>query len=334
MGHPLEVGVIKDVAGATGGRGVVGRGEQRPDHDALLSSGLESTQLQALHALLTERSVTGAAVRLGRSQPTLSSALARLRRHFGDELLTRSGNTYRLTRFAEQLRPLAATAVAAVDRVFAAEAEFVPATTRRTFTIVSSDHGIGTAGARLVGRVAAEAPDACVRFVPVSRRAIVPDDEYLRTVDGVFMPHGYLDLPRFIDLHSDRWVCVVAEDNAAVGERLTMEDLRTLPWIATFADRLGRAPAWRQMELLGVIPRVVAVAESFMAVPQLVRGSGAVALLQEKVAALVAADPGFRVLDCPFDVVPLVEAFWWHPVHDDDPGHRWLRDCLRGIATS
>ncbi|WNE98775.1 LysR family transcriptional regulator [Streptomyces luomodiensis] len=326
--------MTEDATDPTDVRGGPDRGERRPSRDALLSSGLESTQLQALHALLTERSVTGAAARLGRSQPTLSSALARLRRHFGDELLVRSGNTYRLTRFAEQLRPLTATAVAAVDRVFAAESEFVPATTRRTFSIVSSDHGIGTAGARLVGRVAAEAPYACVRFVPVTRTTIGHDDEYLRTVDGLFMPHGYLELPRSIDLHSDRWVCVVAADNAAVGDRLTMEDLRTLPWIATFAHRLGRVPAWRQMELLGVIPRVVAVAESFLAVPQLVRCSGAVALLPEKVAALVAAGPGFRVLDCPFDVVPLVEAFWWHPVHDHDPGHRWLRGCLRELATS
>ncbi|WP_435837879.1 LysR family transcriptional regulator [Streptantibioticus parmotrematis] len=327
--------------GTTGGRPRRGSGGGRGDgvpgavagRDALLCAGLESTQLQALHALLTERSVTGAARRLGRSQPTLSSALARLRRQFGDELLTRSGNTSRLTRFAEQLLPLAATAVVAVDRVFAAEAEFTPGTSRRTFTVVSSDHGVGTVGARLVARVAADAPNACVRFVPVTTRSIGHDDGYLRTVDGVFMPHGYLDLPRSIDLHTDRWVCVVAADNAAVGERLTMEDLRVLPWIATFADRLGRAPAWRQMELLGVIPRVVAVAESFLVVPQLVRGSGAVALLQEKVAALVAADPAFRVLDCPFDVVPLVEAFWWHPVHDEDPGHRWLRACLREIST-
>ncbi|MGW5116045.1 LysR family transcriptional regulator [Streptomyces noursei] len=309
-----------------------GRDEDGAARDALFSLGPESTQLQALHVLLAERSVTGAAARLGRSQPTLSSALARLRRHFGDELLTRSGNHYRLTRFAEQLRPLTGTAVAAVDRVFAAQAEFAPATSRRTFSVVSSDHGVGTVGARLVARVAAEAPQVCVRFVPVTARALGDDEEYLRTVDGVFMPHGYLNLPRSIDLHADRWVCVAAAENTAVGDRLTMDDLRTLPWVATFADRLGRAAAWRQMELLGVIPRVIAVAESFLVVPELVRASGAVALLQEKVAALVAAGPEFRVLDCPFDAVPLIEAFWWHPVHDDDPGHSWLRHCLHDIA--
>ncbi|SLI87042.1 Uncharacterised protein [Mycobacteroides abscessus subsp. abscessus] len=67
------------------------------------------------------------------------------------------------------------------------------------------------------------------------------------------------------------------------------------------------------MELLGVVPRVCAVTESFLALPQLIRGTEAIALLQERVAKLVASGPDFRVLDCPFDAVPLVEAFWWHP---------------------
>ncbi|GAA5044700.1 DNA-binding transcriptional LysR family regulator [Thermocatellispora tengchongensis] len=306
--------------------------EQRDRAAELRLSGLDLPQLHALHALLTERSVTGAAARLGRSQPTLSSSLARLRRHFGDELLTRSGNHYALTRFAEQLRPLTTVAVAAVERVFGAEAEFDPAQTRREFTVVSSDHGISVVGGPLVARVAREAPGARIRFIPVTPESISRKEEFYHTVDGVFMPHGYLDLPRNIDLYTDRWVCVVAAGNSRVGERLTMADLHELPWVATFHDPLGRAPAWRQMELLGVSPRVCAVAESFLALPQLVRHGEAIALLQERVAALVASGPEFRIMECPFEAVPLVEAFWWHPLHDDDPGHTWLRRCMSELT--
>jgi len=160
-----------------------------------------------------------------------------------------------------------------------------------------------------MARLTRAAPHARVRFIPVTTEAISREDDFYRTIDGVFMPHGYLDLPRAIDLYTDRWVCVVAADNARVGERLTMADLRALPWVATFVDPLGRAPAWRQMELLGVVPRVCAVTESFLALPQLIRGTEAIALLQERVAKLVASGPDFRVLDCPFDAVPLVEAF-------------------------
>ncbi|MTD52492.1 LysR family transcriptional regulator [Amycolatopsis sp. RM579] len=294
--------------------------------DALLSFGLDSTQLQALHALLSELSVTAAAARLGRTQPTLSRSLRRLRRHFGDPLLERTGNSYRLTAFAERLRPLAAAAVEAVDRTFAAETTFSPETSTRSFTIASSDHGIATAGAELFRRVRSLAPGVGLRFLPVTTELLEHEDEYLRTVDGVLLPHGYLTLASSVDVHTDRWVCVVAADNQSVGEKLTRQDLERLPWIATFTGQASRPPAWRQLELLGIVPRIAAVAESFLVVPRLVRGTDAIGVVPSRVAA--AEQAGIRVLEFPFEMVPLTEAFWWHPVHDHDPGHRWLRGVL------
>ena len=67
---------------------------------------LDLNLLVSLDALLQQRSVTRAAAQMGLSQPALSASLARLRRHFGDELLTRVGNEYRLTPLAVQLREL------------------------------------------------------------------------------------------------------------------------------------------------------------------------------------------------------------------------------------
>ncbi|MFC4535987.1 LysR family transcriptional regulator [Sphaerisporangium dianthi] len=307
-------------------------GTEQPDTpveaQCAYTHGLDTVHLQALHALLVERTVTGAALRLGRTQPTLSAALARLRRHFRDDLLTRVGNHYELTPFAQQLCPLAAVAVAAVERVFSAQAGFDPARSGRTFSIVSSDYGIGVVGEHLVGVLERSAPHARVRFEPVTAEAFSRNPDFYRTVDGVFMPQGYIELPRRLDLFRDRWVCVVAEDNPVVGDRLTMADLDVLPWVTTFQDPMGRAAAWRQMELLGVTLNVIAVVDSFLAVPRLVRRTGAIALVQERLALRVAEALGVRTLDCPFEAVPLVEAFWWHPMHDADPGHAWLRRHL------
>ncbi len=57
-----------------------------------------------LHALLEERSVTRASRRVGLSQPAMSHALTRLRDHFGDPLLVRSGRLMLATPLAESLR--------------------------------------------------------------------------------------------------------------------------------------------------------------------------------------------------------------------------------------
>ena len=55
--------------------------------------GLDLNLLVALDALLSERSVTRAAQRVGLSQPGMSNALGRLRRLFDDPLLVRQGAT-------------------------------------------------------------------------------------------------------------------------------------------------------------------------------------------------------------------------------------------------
>lgn len=100
---------------------------------------LDLNLLTSLDALLRERSVTRAAQRMNLSQPALSAALAKLRRHFGDELLTRSGNSYILTPLAVQLVDRCALALADIERVFSATADFDPAACEREFTMLTSD---------------------------------------------------------------------------------------------------------------------------------------------------------------------------------------------------
>ena len=65
--------------------------------------GIDLNLLAALDVLLTERNVTRAAARLNLSQSATSSALARLREQFDDELLVQAGRDLRRSAFAEEL---------------------------------------------------------------------------------------------------------------------------------------------------------------------------------------------------------------------------------------
>lgn len=85
-------------------------------------SRLDLNLLVSLDALLTEQSVTRAADRLHLSQPALSASLARLRTHFGDQILARRGNAYELTPFAIRLTEHTSTALEAARRVFESQA--------------------------------------------------------------------------------------------------------------------------------------------------------------------------------------------------------------------
>lgn len=293
--------------------------------DQPLLSRLDLNLLVALDALLTERSVTRAAERLHLSQPALSASLARLRTHFNDPILARRGNTYELTPLALRLTEHTTTALDAARRVFESQAIWTPHDSTREFSIYGSDYGFATIGT-MVSELAAEvAPGVRFRFM-LHNPSIVDDAlNRLRSVDGMVIPHGHLtDLP-YMDLWRDGWVVVASESNERVGDVLTMEVLAELPWVFTFQTRTAFTSAARQLQQLGVEPRIEAVVESFLALPHFIAGTRRLGLIQAGLADYASSVSGIRVLEPPFDATPVVNALWWHPVHSRDPEHAWMR---------
>jgi DNA-binding transcriptional LysR family regulator len=302
----------------------------RPLYETKLAN-LDLNLLVSLDALLAERSVSRAAERLGLSQPSLSASLARLRRHFRDDLLARVGNHYELTPLAAQLAEQTTSALAAVARVFASEPDFDPATAEREFTVLISDYAITVLGPHLAVLLE-QAPNVRLRLHLVAIPAVNAAHQALRDVDAMVLPHGYLQGLPSRPLFTDRWVCIVAAGQSAVGETLTMADLERLPMVVAHHEPASYTPAGKQLSMLGVQPRVQLVAETFLALPFLVAAGDGVALIQERLARQLAPATPIRILPCPFDVAPLFEALWWHPMYDRDAGHRWLRQLFAEAA--
>ncbi|WP_153342306.1 LysR family transcriptional regulator [Nocardia aurantia] len=292
---------------------------------------LDLNLLTTLDALLRERNVTRAAEQLQLSQPAVSAALRRLRRHFHDELLYRTGNRYELTPLAELLREPASTALAGVVRVFEAVPAFDPATATREFTVLVSDYAAMVAADELVQVIGEQAPGVRLRLRQQVAAHVDQAPESLRAVDGMFLPHGFLSGVPSIDVFTDDWVLIVSRDNTDVGDTVTLERLAEMPWVVTYHAPTAFTPAVRQLRLLGIDPDVRVVVESFLPVPFMVAGTPRIALLQRRIADRLATAAGVRILPCPWDVVHLAEAFWWHPTHHGDPAHQWLRSALRAF---
>src|SRR3954466_10757519 len=101
--------------------------------------GLDLNLLAACDALMTTRSVSRSAERLNLSQPAMSAALARLRQFFGDELLVLQGKRMHPTAFADELMPQVRESLQALEAILAQSPNFDPATSQRSFRIVTSD---------------------------------------------------------------------------------------------------------------------------------------------------------------------------------------------------
>ncbi|KQV93479.1 MULTISPECIES: LysR family transcriptional regulator [unclassified Streptomyces] len=291
---------------------------------------LDLNLVVALRALLEERNVTRAGERVGLSQPAMSASLARLRRHFDDDLLARVGGHYELTALGQVLLDRTSTAYDVLERLFASQADFDPAKETREFRLIASDYAVAVFGAELARVVHEEAPGIRLRFSQTPPTVVDDTATLLSATDGLLMPHGIIsDFPA-TDLYDDHWVFLVADDHPSVEDRITAEDLSQLPWVTY--QRTYDAPAVRQLGMLGIEPRVEVSVDSFQLLPHLVAGTRRIALVQARLARLMAPLAAVRVVEPPYEAIPLREALWWHPVHTHDAAHIWLRETATRAA--
>ena len=295
--------------------------------------GIDLNLLVALNALLRERNVTKAGESVGLSQPAMSASLGRLRRHFGDELLTRVGQHYVLTPLAASLVEQTDTALRYVRYAFAARPVFDAASSDREFSAVMSDYALTVLGEPLLALLEQRAPDVHLRISPTDRLAVDEAHATLRAHDVMVLPRGYVTDLRSVDLFTDRWVCVLAPGNTVVDGELSVEDLGRLRWVLTFDAPTQYTPADKHLTLVGVDRRADVVIESFLALPFLLAGTQRAAILQERAAhKLALAGAGLQIRSLPTSPPDLLEALWWHPSRDGDPGHRWLRQLFCDAA--
>jgi DNA-binding transcriptional LysR family regulator len=302
---------------------------------------LDLNLLVALRELTRERSVTRAAQRLGVTQPAASAALSRLRRHFGAELLVREHGEYVLTSLGEQLAEQVEVVCSAAERLFAASSDFDPATSEREFTLVMADYTIAVMGEALSHAVQRAAPRTRLHIRLVRESLAAEYTDGIRFVDGMVAPpsNGFaLPDTRSAELFVDRWVCVMDADNPVLdgGSALRVRDLAGLPWVAPYyrsgTRGVASVPVMRQLALLDLQPRIAVRVESYLAVPYFVAGTDRVALMQERLATRLAATMNLRVLECPGEAEPIVEALWWHRQYEEDTAHAWLRRLIMETA--
>jgi len=286
---------------------------------------LDLNLLIPLDALLRERSVTKAAARLGLSQPTVSASLARLRRHFGDELLIREGNSYELTPLGKQLMEQTARALSLADEVFLPHAAFDPACTRREFTLIATGAQVATLGREMSTLVSERAPGVRLRFRITTPDLFERPVECLSEVDAAIMPQSLLGPILSIELYEERWTCVVSSDSVKDGPP-TVEELGVRPWVLPFHYPWQDLSPLRQLRGNGIDPRIDIAVEDFLSIPHLVVGTDRAALLPARVLALCGAvSRGLAAVELPIAPGRVMESLCWHPRHDRDPAHAWLR---------
>ncbi len=288
---------------------------------------LDLNLLPVLEAIYTERSLTRASESLHITQPAVSNALARLRRHFEDPLFVREGRGVKPTAMAEALMPAVREALGRL-RSLEPRSAFEPSRSTRVFNLSARDASAYLIAPPLAARLEAEAPGIRIAWSQLPRAAIPTELASGRldlAIDVGDLRGG--DLAR-TELAAAPYVCALAPDHPAAGARLDIAGFFALRHIAVSSRREGRSLIEEMARALG--QRVTPLHRLSHHMP-------AIAMVRQTRLALVAPGPvlensGLYLLPLPFSFPAPGTVLYWQRENSGDPALSWMRSLIMAVA--
>ena len=295
--------------------------------------------VRVLHTVVTEGSVSRAALKLSSSQPAVSAQLRRLRALTGDALLVRSGTGLVPTATALSLVEPAATLLREAQAIFGerrASRAFDPASSTRTFCIAASDYLDPLFLPELVARLQQAAPGVRIELHPLSSdfdyRKSLARGELDLVVGNWLEPPGELHMGKLI---SDEIVCLVGEDHPALRNPRGWTEARYLEAqhvAPTFFAPGVRGVIDEHLASQGLERRIVVRSPHFGLIPLMLAQTHLVLTTGRLFCSRYVDALPVRILRCPVVFPPLTYYQLWHDATHASASGRWLRDQVRDVA--
>lgn len=295
--------------------------------------GIDLNLLVAFDALMAERSVTRAGARIGRTQPAMSAALARLRALLQDELFVRSPAGLQPTPRALDLGEPLGRALPDIHRTLEFVQAFEPRTSAISFTLGLSEHPTHLVLPRLVEHLREAAPAVTLRI-----RSFTARDDAVTMLDA-----GAIDVAVGVPpaspagrilthkLFEERFVCILRPGHPAANAPLTLPVFLSLSHVLVSPEdeRYGHVDA--ALAKLGRKRRLALTLPQMYAVPALVARSDMIATLLAGVVRASGYEEQLIVRTPPLDLDLDQFVSLWHRRNDAHPAQRWLRDTIRSV---
>lgn len=289
--------------------------------------------LLTLHALLTEKHVTRASLRLHKSQPAVSHALAQLREHFNDPLLVRRNGRMALTVRAQALIQPLGDALSSLNGLLSAP-EFDPARAHRRFRLSLSDYASRIVLPSLVRHVRQCAPGLDLAISQASRDAMLEQlaDGELDLALGIFP-----DLPDSIqvqDLFQEHFISLADRAALPATGGLSLEEWLQRPHVmlalrpdANDEIEVALAKLGRQRHIAVALPHWSAAVE-------LLAGTDLILTVASRAVGPIQKHRSLRQFTPPLTLPRFAYQQAWHVRRDSDPAHRWLRQAILACSQS
>jgi len=288
---------------------------------------LDLNLLRVLVAIDDKRSVSAAAVELQRSQPSVSSALGKLRVFFADPLFVRSGNTMQPTPRAVEIMGPVREVLSRIGTDIVAAPRFEPARSERPIVLALSDVGEVVFLPSILKQLRREAPGVSLRSVSL------PADEVASGLEGgnIDLALGYFPNLRrhnFFQqtLFSDSFTCLIRADHPVKSARLSSKQFRQLDHAVVRAESRTEEVIERFLARSRIQRRVTLTTPHFASVPPIVEQSDLVVTVPVPLAQYFSTvSAGIRIVRPPFEPPRIDLKQIWHRKFHNDTRNRWLR---------
>lgn len=304
---------------------------------------IELQLVRVLHTVITERSVSRAALRLHTTQPAVSAQLRRLRVLTGDPLLVRSGAGMTPTPAALELLEPAQRLLQDAESLFGARRRagrgkgFDPATAELRFRIAASDYLDPLFLPELVAHLQRQAPGVQLDLQPLTaqfdyRRSLARGEVDL-VVGNWLQPPEELHLGRLL---TDEVVCLVGAEHPLAksnGRGFTVEKYVACQHVAPMPLGAGQPGVIEQhLAQLGLERSVAVRSAHFGQLPQMVARSLLVLTTGRLFCSRYVGELPVKILRCPVEFPAMSYYQLWHELSHAAAPMRWLREQVREVA--
>lgn len=292
---------------------------------AQIPTELDLNLLRVLVAMDATRNVSRAAEALAMSQSGFSTALMRLRKHFGDELFIRTAGAMLPTARAQRMVASAKDVLSRISEHILEKPVFDAATTAAEFHVAMADVAEVIYLPTLLRHLAGTAPHATVTTGLPAK-----DELQAGMASGsIDLAIGYfpdLGTQQFFKqrMYTHTYACI-ARVGHPVGNKLTVRDYELCGHVVASTPARSTALLDKFLARHGVRRRVMLQTPHHLVLPVVVAQTDLLATVPLAVASHLSGRVDIQVLALPFSPPRFAVQQHWHRAAHKDPRNQWLR---------
>lgn len=294
--------------------------------------------IRVLHTVLTEKSVSRAALKMGMYQPAVSAVLRQLRNLLGDPLLVRSGANMVPTDLGLHLIAPSARVLDAVETLFMGSREFDPRSESMTFRIGASDFLDPLFLPQLVTQIKLQAPLCHIEIRSLSEHVRYADQLASGDLDLVIgnWTNPSEELHR-VPLFQDQVVSLVSSNNPVVRRGWDQTAWLEAEHLAPTSTHLGgKGVIDEHLHSLGLHRNIVARSQNFSSMPGMVASTLLVLTTGrhycERYIKGFGGQLPLAIVECPIVFPPMSYYQLWHDRSHVSSSSAWLRKLVKSVA--